>query len=125
MEISRRPARSAAGVATALGLWVCLGSGAGCSSPQPLTEQDCQAVAQVLAEAWRADANDAVTVAQTDQFRRFVADESKSVAERWMTSCRQQIGRSVDPSELACLRRAKRIEDVGRCATRYGESDGT
>lgn len=96
----------------------------GCTSSRPLTEGDCRSVGEALAEAWRADANGAVVVAETEQFRRFVADEADSIVERWMTQCKAQVGRSVRPAELECLERAKRIEEVEACAQRYGDSGG-
>jgi hypothetical protein len=115
----RRMARE--GVA-ALGLLaLCVGPTA-CGADPVLTEADCRTVAERLTAAWQADANDAVTLAKTDQFRRFVADEGKSIAERWMAQCRTQVGRPVDAAELECLRRCKRIEDVEACARRYGSA---
>lgn len=80
-----------------------------------LTEADCRAVSERLEEAWRADGNDAVTIAKTDQFRRFVVDEGKAIAKRWLASCRAQVGRPVDEAELRCLHKAKHIEDVLEC----------
>ena len=101
-----------------------VGLSCGCSSSRPLTEADCQAVGEALSAAWLADANGAIAVADTEQFRRFVVDEGKSIAKRWMAQCRPQIGQAVNPAELDCLRRARRIEDVGTCAGRYGASGG-
>lgn len=107
----------------ALGLAVGALLATGCESPRYLQEADCQAVGEALAAAWRADANQAIIVAESEQYRRFVAEEAKSIAQRWLQQCRRQLGRPVDAGELRCLRRAKRVADVSACAERYGEPD--
>jgi hypothetical protein len=86
-----------------------------CGCGQKLTDGDCVAIRDRLQKAWEADANEAVTLAETEEFRRFVKDESARIGTRWMAECRKLEGNDIDRAEVACLRRAARIDDVARC----------
>jgi hypothetical protein len=97
------------GFALALGL-----ATAGCAA-EKLTEGDCVAIRERLQSAWDADANEAATLAETEELRRFVKDESARIGARWMTECRKLVGSETDRAEITCLRKVARIDDVARC----------
>jgi len=88
-----------------------------CDHPK-LTDADCTAIGSRVEGAWLADANEAVTVAQTEQYRRYVKDEGGRVTARWLDECRKLVGAEVDPQELRCLKKAASIDDVEHCQTR-------
>ena len=89
-----------------------------CACGQKLGEADCVAIRDRLQKAWETDASEAVTLAETEQFRRFVKDESARIGARWMEQCRALEGRDVDREELACLRKVSRIDEVEACQHR-------
>jgi hypothetical protein len=97
------------GVGTTVGL-------AGCS--EKLSERDCVAIRDRLQGAWEADANEAAALAETEQFRRFVKDESARIGSHFMGECQKLVGSEIDRAEVACLRRAARIDDVPKCEPR-------
>ena len=97
------------GVGAAVGL-------AGCS--EKLTERDCATIRDRLQGAWEADANEAAALAETEQFRRFVKDESARIGTHFMGECHQLVGSEIDRAEVACLGRAARIDDVAKCEPR-------
>jgi hypothetical protein len=97
------------GVGAAIGL-------AGCS--EKLSERDCTAIRDRLQGAWEADANEAAVMAETEEFRRFVKDESARIGTHFMGECRKLVGSESDRAEVACLRRAARIDDVAKCEPR-------
>jgi hypothetical protein len=89
----------------------------GCEQPK-LTEADCTSIGSRIEGAWLADANEAMSVAQTEEFRRYAKDEGGRLTARWMIECRKLIGTEVAPAEVRCLKKASRIEEVERCQSR-------
>ena len=88
----------------------------GCS--HELTLGDCETVRARIESAWQADANEAASLADNEQVRRYIKDEANRLGQAWMRHCRERVGQKADAREVACLRRVEHIDDVARCASR-------